>query len=83
MIYMNKRQIELLKLVGFKVSDNKITWRNISYSSIYFELFSIKIDAHTFNHGDYDSIEYLAIDLNHILDLVYELNTIKDGDYNE
>lgn len=82
---MNKRQLELLKLVGFKVSGNNITWKNKSYSSIYFDqatkLFGIKVNAHTFTPGDYDSVEYLAIDLNHMLGLVYELNMIKDGDF--
>lgn len=81
---MNKRQLELLNLAGFKVNDNKITWKNNSHSSIYFDqdtkLFSIKVNAYTFTPGDYDSVEYLAIDLNHMLGLVYELNMIKDGD---
>ena len=82
---MNKRQLELLNLVGFKVDGNNITWKNNSHSSIYFDkdtkLFSIKVDAYTFTPGDYDSVEYLAIDLHHMLGIIYELNMIKDGDY--
>ena len=79
---MNKRQIELLNFVGFQVDENKIKWKNSSLASIFFDkdsgLFSIKVQAHNFAPGDYDSIEYLSIDLNHMLGLVYELNSIKE-----
>lgn len=79
---MNKRQIELLNLVGFKVVGNNINWKNDSLASIFFDetsgLFNIKVQAHTFTPGDYEDVEYLAIDLNHMLGLVYELNSIKE-----
>lgn len=79
---MNKRQIELLNFVGFQVDGDNIKWKNNSLASIFFdkdsELFSIKVQAHNFAPGDYDSIEYLSIDLNHMLGLVYELNSIKE-----
>ena len=79
---MNKRQIELLNFVGFQVDGDNIKWKNNSLASIFFDndsgLFSIKVQAHNFAPGDYDSIEYLSIDLNHMLGLVYELNSIKE-----
>ena len=84
---MTNRQIELLKLVGFKIDGNKIIWKNDSLASIFYDkksgLFNIKVQAHTFTPGDYDSVEYLAIDLNHMLGLIYELNSLKEGDSNE
>ena len=79
---MNKRQIELLNFVGFQVDGDNIKWKNNSLASIFFDkdsgLFSIKVQAHNFDPGDYDSIEYLSIDLNHMLVLVYELNSITE-----
>ena len=83
---MNKRQIELLNFVDFQVDGNNIKWKNNSLASIFFDkdsgLFSINVQAHNFKPGDYDSIEYLAIDLNHMLGLVYELNSIGGGNSN-
>lgn len=79
---MNKRQIELLNFAGFKVNGNNIKWKNNSLASIFFDeasgLFSIKVQAHNFTPRDYKSIEYLSIDLNHMLGLVYELNFVKE-----
>ncbi len=79
---MNKRQIELLNFVGFQVDGDNIKWKNNSLASIFFDknsgLFSIKVQEHNFAPGDYNSIEYLSIDLNHMLGLVYELNSIKE-----
>lgn len=84
---MNKRQIELLNLIGLKINGNNIEWKKDSLASIYFDqntkLFNIKIKEYDFTPGDYDSIEYLTIDLNHMLGLIYELNMIKDGVSNE
>lgn len=84
---MNKRQIELLNLIGLKINGNNIEWKKDSLASIYFDqntkLFNIKIKEHDFIPGDYDSIEYLTIDLNQMLGLIYELNMIKDGISNE
>jgi len=83
---MNKKQRELLKFLGFKVDGINITWKNDSLVSIFFDessgLFNIKIQEHTFKPGDYDSIEYLAIDLHHMLGIIYELNSVR-GDKNE
>lgn len=79
---MTKKQIELLKLVGFKIKGNNVIWKNKSLASIYYDekakLFNIKVEQHTFTPGDYDAIEYLAIDINHMLGLIYELNSIRE-----
>lgn len=83
---MNKRQIELLKFLGCKVDGTKIIWKDDSLASIFFDessgLFNIKVQEHTFKPGDYDSVEYLAIDLHHMLGIIYELNSVR-GDKNE
>lgn len=87
MMKISKRQFELLNLVGFKIEGDNIIWKNDSQASIYYDeptgLFNIKVKAHTFTPGDYDSVEYLAIDLNHMLGLIYELNSIRGGDSDE
>lgn len=78
---MNKRQIELLNFLGCKIVGTNIIWKEESLASIYFDkpsgLFNIKVQNYTFKPNDYDSIEHLAIDLHHMLGIIYELNSIR------
>lgn len=85
---MNKRQIELLNFCGYKIdSSNRINGEKDCIASMAFDekskMFSIKIKSYTFNPGDYESIEMFTITVNHMLGLIFELNSIKDGDSNE
>lgn len=86
---MNNKQIELLKFLGFTIDleNNVVNDRDKnSLVSIYFndtlKVFTLKISDHDFLKDDYDAIEYLSIELNRKLSLIYELNTFMKGDTN-
>lgn len=84
---MTNRQKELIKFCGYKIIDNKLVGEKECISNIFYDeksgLFSIDISAYTFVPGDYDSIEAFTIVINRMLGLIYELNSIKDGDSSE
>lgn len=81
---MTNKQIEILNFLKKKMDGNNVVWDHESKASMFFDedskLFNIKIDAHTFTPGDYDSIEQFTIDVSHMLALAYELNFFCGGD---
>lgn len=81
---MTNRQKDLIKFCGYKIAGNKLVGEKDCISNMYYDektgLFSIDMKAFTFTPGDYDSVEMFSITLNHMLGLVYELNSIKDAD---
>jgi len=86
---MNNKQIELLKFCGFEIDDdhllvlekeNKNSLVKICFNNSV-KLFTIKTQGCYFKPNDYDSIELFTIELSRKLGLVYELNHLKDGDY--
>ncbi len=84
---MTNKQKELIKFCGYKIVGNHLVGEKKCISSIYYDetsrLFSIKIKAFTFIPSNYESVEMFSITLNHMLGLIYELNSIKDGDFIE
>ncbi len=80
---MTKKQIEILTFCGYKIDGNKIYGEKECIASIIFDdkskMFALDVKAHTFEPGDYDSIEMLYLAVYHMLGLIYNLNTLGDG----